>query len=160
MPKENYPVSFALLLNLVSASGAHNRDVLWGFIRAYAPEASPERNPGLERLVGYALRYYEDFVKPAKKYRAADDKERTALADLATRLEQLGGERDGTLVQNVVYEVGKTHGFEPLRAWFAALYEVLFGQTAGPRFGSFAALFGCAETAALIRRALDGEFLA
>jgi len=113
----------------------------------------------LERLVGYALRYYEDFVKPAKQYRAPDDKERAALADLATRLEVLGDERDGTAVQNVVYEVGKTHGFEPLRAWFAALYEVLFGQTAGPRFGSFAALFGCAETAALIRRALAGEFL-
>jgi lysyl-tRNA synthetase class 1 len=159
VPKESYPVSFALLLNLVSASGAHNRDVLWGFIRAYAPEASPERNPGLERLVGYALRYYEDFVKPAKKYRPADEKERAALDDLATRLEGLGDERDGVAVQNVVYEVGKSHGFEPLRAWFAALYEVLFGQTAGPRFGSFAALFGCAETAQLIRRALAGEFL-
>jgi lysyl-tRNA synthetase, class I len=160
VPKENYPVSFALLLNLVSASGANNRGVLWGFIRAYAPEASPQSNPGLERLVGYALRYYEDFVRPTKKYRAADHKERVALADLAERLEKLGDERDGTLVQNVVYELGKTHGFEPLRTWFAALYEVLFGQTAGPRFGSFAALYGCAETAALIRRALDGEFLA
>jgi lysyl-tRNA synthetase, class I len=159
VPEEKYPVSFVLMLNLVSASGAHNRDVLWGFIRAYAPDASPERNPGLERLVGYALRYYEDFVKPAKQYRAADDKERAALEDLAARLEKLGDERDGAVVQNIVYDVGKTHGFEPLRAWFAALYEVLFGQTAGPRFGSFAALFGCVETAALIRRALDGEFL-
>jgi lysyl-tRNA synthetase class 1 len=160
VPAEQYPVSFALLLNLVSASGAHNHDVLWGFIRAYAPQASPEKNPGLEKLVGYALRYYEDFVKPAKHYRAADDKERAALEDLASRLEGMGGERNGTIVQNMVYEVGKTHGFEPLRAWFAALYEVLFGQTAGPRFGSFAALFGCAETARLIRQALDGEFLA
>ena len=159
VPVEKYPVSFALMLNLVSASGAHNRDVLWGFIRAYAADASPEKNPGLERLVGYALRYYEDFVKPAKHYRAADAKERAALEDLAGQLEKLGDERDGAVVQNAVYEVGKSHGFEPLRAWFAAIYEVLFGQTAGPRFGSFAALFGCAETAALIRRALDGEFL-
>jgi len=61
-------------------------------------------------------------------------------------------------VQNVVYEIGKKHAFEPLRDWFKALYEVLFGQTQGPRFGSFAALFGCAETAVLIRRALAGEF--
>jgi lysyl-tRNA synthetase class 1 len=157
-PDESYPVSFALLLHLVSASNAHNRDVLWGFIRAYAPAASPEANPGLEKLVGYAIRYYEDFVKPAKKYRAPDARERTALEDLAGRLERLAGERDGAAVQNIVYEVGKAHGFEPLRAWFAALYEVLFGQTQGPRFGSFAALFGCAETAALIRRALAGEF--
>jgi len=98
-------------------------------------------------------------VKPAKQYRAPDAKERAALEELAGKLEALGDERDGSVVQNLVYEVGKSHGFEPLRAWFAALYEVLFGQTAGPRFGSFAALFGCAETAALIRRALSGEFL-
>jgi len=160
VPQERYPVSFALLLNLVSASNAHNREVLWGNIRAYAPAATPEENPGLDHLVGYALRYYEDFVKPSKKFREPDAKERAALEDLALRLEALGDERDGAAVQNVVYEVGKAHGFEPLRAWFAALYEVLFGQTAGPRFGSFAALFGCGETAALIRRALAGEFVA
>jgi len=160
VPDERYPVSFALLLNLVSASNAHNRDVLWGFIRAYSPEpVSPQTNPGLERLVAFALRYYEDFVKPSKVYRAPSDKERAALADLAARLERLGNERDGKIVQDIVYEVGKAHDFEPLRAWFAALYEVLLGQTQGPRFGSFAALFGCAQTAAMIRSALNGEFL-
>ena len=159
VPLERYPVSFALLLNLVSASNAHNRDVLWGNIRAYAPDASPEANPGLDRLVGYALRYYEDFVKPTKVFRAPNDQERKALADLAGQLEALGDERDGAVVQNVVYEVGKAHGFEPLRAWFGALYEVLLGQTQGPRFGSFAALFGTRETAAMIRQALNGDFL-
>ncbi|MGZ5924106.1 MAG: lysine--tRNA ligase [Rhizomicrobium sp.] len=159
-PVERYPVSFALLLTLVTASNAHNHDVLWGFIRAYAPQASPEANPGLARLADFAIRYYEDFVKPTKKYRAPTEKERVALADLATRFETMAGERDGTKVQDVVYEVGKAHAFEPLRDWFKALYEVLFGQTAGPRFGSFAALYGCRETASLIRRALAGEFTA
>jgi lysyl-tRNA synthetase class 1 len=159
VPDERYPVSFALLLNLVSASNANTREVLWGNIRAYAPGATPEDNPGLDRLVGFALRYYEDFVKPAKVFRAPTDKERAALEDLAARLDALGDQRDGKLVQDVVYEVGKAHGFEPLRAWFAALYEVLLGQTQGPRFGSFAALFGCAKTAAMIRSALAGEFL-
>ncbi|HEY0300582.1 MAG TPA: lysine--tRNA ligase, partial [Rhizomicrobium sp.] len=159
-PAERYPVSFALLLTLVTASNAHNHDVLWGFIRAYAPHASPEGNPGLARLADFAIRYYEDFVKPTKRYRAPTEKERAALADLAARLEKLGGERDSETVQNEVYAVGKAHGFEPLRDWFKALYEVLFGQSAGPRFGSFAALFGCRETADLIRRALAGEFAA
>ena len=78
-PAEEYPVSFALLLTLVSASNAHDRDLLWGFIRDYAPEANPEDNPGLDRLVGYAIRYYDDFVKPAKRYRAPTEKERAAL---------------------------------------------------------------------------------
>ncbi len=159
VPDERYPVSFALLLNLVSASNANTREVLWGNIRAYAPGATPQANPGLDKLVGYALRYYEDFVKPTKVFRAADDKERAALADLADQLEKLGDERDGKAVQDIVYEVGKSHGFEPLRAWFGALYEVLLGQTQGPRFGSFAALFGTRETAAMIRQALNGDFL-
>jgi lysyl-tRNA synthetase class 1 len=160
VPAERYPVSFALLLNLVSASNAHNRDVLWGFIRAYSPEpVSPQLNPGLDRLVGFALRYYEDFVRPQKVFREPTDKERVALQDLAARLEELGNERNGALVQDVIYEVGKSHGFEPLRSWFAALYEVLLGQTQGPRFGSFAALFGCTNTATMIKSALAGEFL-
>jgi lysyl-tRNA synthetase class 1 len=72
-PMERYPVSFGLLLTLVTASNAHNHDVLWGFIRAYAPEASPEHNPGLARLADFAIRYYEDFVKPTKQYRAASE---------------------------------------------------------------------------------------
>ena len=159
-PQERYPVSFALLLNLVSASNAHNRDVLWGFIRSYAPEASPERNPGLDKLVGYAIKYYDDFVKPQKRYRAPSDKERAALAELAEKLRGFEGERDAEKVQFEVYEIGKRHAFEPLRDWFKAIYEVLFGQSQGPRFGSFAVLFGCGETAALIDRALKGEFTA
>ena len=69
------------------------------------------------------------------------------------------GERDGKLVQDEVYAVGNEHKFEPLRSWFGALYEVLLGQTQGPRFGSFAALFGTTETAAMIRQALNGDFL-
>jgi lysyl-tRNA synthetase class 1 len=159
-PEEDYPVSFALLLNLVSASGASDREVLWGFIRAYAPAATPDAHPGLDRLVTYALKYYEDFVKPQKRYRAATGKEREALSALADALESMNGERDSEKVQNLVYEIGKTHAFEPLRDWFKAIYEVALGQTQGPRFGSFAALFGCAETAVLIRTALSGAFTA
>jgi lysyl-tRNA synthetase class 1 len=158
-PRETYPVTFALLLNLVSASNAHNRDVLWGFIKAYAPQASPAANPGIDKLVSYAVKYYEDFVRPTKKYRAPSEKEHKALEDLARTLEGLGQERDGAVVQNAVYEIGKAHGFEPLRDWFKALYEVLFGQTQGPRFGSFAALYGCKETAELIRHALAGGLM-
>ena len=75
----------------------------------------------------------------------------TALAD---EIAQLADGADAEAIQNVVYEVGKAHGFEPLRDWFKALYEVLLGQDQGPRFGSFVAIFGRAETCALIRGAL------
>lgn len=159
-PQEPWPVSFALLLNLVSASNAENAEVLWGFIRAYAPGVNPKDNPSLDRLVGYAIRYYNDFVKPKKKYRAATDKERAAMAELAAALDEMAGVTDGEMIQNVVYEIGKRHAFEPLRDWFKALYEVLFGQEQGPRFGSFAALYGTGTTAAMIRHALAGKFIA
>ncbi|MCE9522461.1 MAG: lysine--tRNA ligase [Alphaproteobacteria bacterium] len=159
-PQEAWPVSFALLMNLVSASNASSSEILWGFIRAYAPSANPKDNPALDRLVGYAIRYYDDFVKPKKKYRAPTDKERAALADLATALDTLGNVTDGAAIQNIVYEIGKKHAFEPLRDWFKALYEVLFGQEQGPRFGSFAALYGVTATAKLIRDGLEGKFLA
>ena len=159
-PKAEVPVSFNLLLNLVSASNAHDRDVLWGFIRRYAPEASPEAAPLLDELVGYAIRYYEDFVKPAKRYRAAEPHERKALAELAERLAAAPRDADGEALQAIVYEVGKAYEFEPLRDWFRALYEVLLGQSQGPRFGSFIELYGIENTRALIMRALEGAIAA
>jgi lysyl-tRNA synthetase, class I len=156
-PRAELPISFALLLNLASASNSEDRDVLWGFIRRYAPDATPEQHPLLDQLVGYAIRYFHDFVKPAKHYRAPSDKERAALADLEARLAKLPKTVLAEEIQAQVYAVGKEHGFEPLRDWFAALYEVLLGQTQGPRFGSFVELYGIDETRALIGKALAGD---
>jgi len=159
-PQAELPISFALLLNLASASNSEDRDVLWGFIRRYAPEATPEGHPLLDELVGYAIRYFHDFVKPSKAYRAATDKERAALADLDARLAALPKKVLAEEIQSEVYAVGKAHAFEPLRDWFQALYQVLLGQTQGPRFGSFVELYGIPETRALIAKALAGELAA
>ena len=156
-PTESLPISFGLLLNLVSAAHTDDKAVLWGFIRRYAPEATPEKLPKLDQLVGYAINYYNDFVKPAKTYRGPSDLEHAALADLAGKLEVLSHEQmSAEELQNLVYDIGKAHGFENLRDWFRALYEVLLGEAQGPRFGSFIALYGVKETAKLIRRALAG----
>lgn len=153
-------ITFALLLNLVAAANAATKDQLWKFIGKYAPGASPATHPMLDRLCGYAIAYYEDFVKPTKTFRAATDKERAAFEDLIRRFDALPADTtDAETIQNEVYAVGKEHAFEPLREWFKALYEVCFGQEAGPRFGSFAAIFGVRETAALLRKALDGGLL-
>ncbi|MEL7548158.1 MAG: lysine--tRNA ligase, partial [Pseudomonadota bacterium] len=153
-PQWNTPVSFALLLNLVSAANAETKDQLWGFISRYAPEASPESHPVLDDLVGYAIRYYEDFVKPTKTYRAPDDQERKAMQDLAGRLRAWDQDVDQGELQTLTFSIGKEHEFENLRLWFQALYEVLLGQSQGPRFGGFIALYGVAETATLIEDAL------
>jgi lysyl-tRNA synthetase, class I len=159
-PTNASPVSFALLMNLVSASNAETKDQLWAFIRKYAPGATPQTHPFLDTLTDYALRYFNDFVKPTKQFRAATDKERAAFEDMIKRLDALPADiTDGEAIQAEVYAVGKEHGFEPLRDWFKALYEVLFGVESGPRFGQFAAIFGVRETSALLRKGLAGELL-
>lgn len=154
-PQYGSPISFALLLNLVSAANAETKDVLWGFIKRYAPEATPEDQPLLDQLAGFAVAYYRDFIQPTKKFRAPTEAELAAILGLKARLEAMGPDmRDGDEIQNMVFDVGKTHQFENLRDWFKALYEVLLGQEQGPRFGGFVALFGVTETIALIEERL------
>ena len=157
---ERSGLSFSLLLNLASVCHAEDKDVVWGYVSRYAPDATPDANPLLDTLVGYAVRYYQDFVRPAKQYRAPSEVERAALEDLKTALEKLPRGTAAEDIQTEVYEVGKRHPFDNLRDWFKALYEILLGQSQGPRFGSFVALYGIDESIALIDRALKGEDLA
>ena len=159
-PPPESPIGFALLLNLASVCNTEDKAVLWGFISRYDPHAAPQAAPILDRLVGHAIACYRDRVKPAKTYRAASAVERAALAALACALRSLPGGADAQTIQTEVYEVGKRHPFVTLRDWFQALYEILLGQSQGPRFGSFVALYGLAESIALIERAIAGEDLA
>jgi lysyl-tRNA synthetase class 1 len=153
-PQWSSPVSFALLMNLVAVANPTDVSQLWAYITRYAPGTSPETHPLLDELAGYAMRYYRDFVLPAKTFRSPTEQERAAMADLAGRLRMFPDEPTGENLQTMTFEVGKTHGFENLRDWFKALYEVLLGQEQGPRFGSFAALYGAGDTAKLIDEAL------
>jgi lysyl-tRNA synthetase class 1 len=161
-------VDFSLLINLVSASNAENPAVLWGYIERYAPGVSPETHPYIDRLVGHAIRYFNDFVRPQKRFRAPDAEERTALSALSARLAQLPAKADAEAIQGALYDVGraipryqdlKAKGATPEKpgvsqAFFAMIYQTLIGQERGPRFGSFVALYGIAETRALIDQAL------
>jgi lysyl-tRNA synthetase class 1 len=150
-------LSFTMLLNLASVVNAETPDILWGFIRRYIPGATAESEPLLARLVDHAIVYYQHFVRPAKRYRAPTDVERAALADLAASLARLPDGAPAEDLQNTVFEVGKRHDFPELRAWFGCLYQVLLGQQEGPRFGGFIALYGVAETIALIQTALSRD---
>jgi lysyl-tRNA synthetase class 1 len=155
------PVTFGLMLNLVSVANAQDKETLWGFLRAYIPGATPESEPVLDRLAGYAINYFEDFVKPSKTFRLPDEKEKAAMSDLVAKFRELPTDtRDAEVLQNLVFEVGKAYEFEPLRAWFQALYEVLLGQSQGPRFGSFVAIFGLERTIALLQQGINGELVA
>ncbi|MGN0932814.1 lysine--tRNA ligase [Falsigemmobacter intermedius] len=159
VPQSDMVVPFAMLLNLASVAGAADAKGLWGFIRRYAPEASPETNPQLDQAAGFAVRYYNDFVAPKRQFRLPSDQERAAMEDLSARLAAWEGGLDAEALQTMAFAVGKEHNFENLRDWFRALYEVLLGASEGPRFGGFIALYGIEETRALIARGLNGEFI-
>ncbi len=160
VPASDMAVPFSMLLNLASAASAEDKETLWGFIRRYAPEATPETHPGLDAAAGHAVRYFQDFVKPNKTFREPTEQERAALSDLRGRLAAWDGAADSEELQSIVFAVGKEHGFEPLRDWFKAIYEVLLGASQGPRFGGFIALYGVAETVALIDDGLSGKLAA
>ena len=158
VPTSDMVVPFSMLLNLASVAGAEDKSQLWGFIQRYAPEASPETHPGMDAAAGHAVRYYNDFVKPQKVFRAPSALEREALEELREKLAAWDGGLDAEELQSMVFAVGKER-FDPLRDWFKALYEVLLGASQGPRFGGFIALYGVDETVALIDEALAGKLV-
>lgn len=161
-------ISFALLLNLASVANAHDKSALWGFIRRYEPHLSPEKNPRLDALTGYALRYFDDFVKPKKHYRPPTEDEARALSDLSDRLATLAPHTPPEDIQKAVYDVGRREPYTVTQkdgttgvgqGFFNMLYQVLLGEEKGPRFGSFVALYGLDNTQSLIAKALKGELV-
>ena len=181
VPESKMVVPCSMLLNLASVASAEDKDQLWGFIKRYAPDASAETHPDLDAAAGFAVKYFQDFVAPSRTFRAPTDQERAAMEELAAAFrngdtaldviarknEQMGNDDPAPdvdfaseeFLQSIVFAVGKLHGFDNLRDWFKALYEVLLGASQGPRFGSFAALFGVNETAALIDQGLAGDLM-
>jgi lysyl-tRNA synthetase class 1 len=167
-PAIDMPISFAMLLTLVSSSNAENADTLWGFIGRYRPGVTAKTHPKLNALVGYAIHYFRDFVLPEKKFREPTEVERAALVDLRDALSQLPADASAEAIQDVVYEIGRREPFLDKSGkvkskdgkpgvtldWFNMLYQVLLGQEKGPRFGSFVALYGVKNTIDMIDGAL------
>ncbi len=167
-PLPDMPISFSMLLTLVSSSNAENAETLWGFIGRYRPGVTPQTHPKLDALVGYAIHYFRDFVLPQKRFREPDAGERAALLDLRDALSQLLSDATAEQIQAVVYEIGRREQFLDKSGkgktkdgkpgvtldWFNMLYQVLLGQEKGPRFGSFVAVYGLTNTVDMIDGAL------
>jgi lysyl-tRNA synthetase class 1 len=166
-------VSFGLLLNLVAVANAEDKAVLWAFLQRYAPGVSPATHPRLDALVGHAIAYFRDFLKPAKRYRPADDVEAEAFRRLDAALAALPAEATPEMIQDAALDIARTvpryqnlqaKGATPERPgvngeFWKVVYQVLLGEDQGPRFGSFAAIYGLANTRALIAKALAGDLL-
>ena len=155
VPEATLPLTYGLLLNLASLPGCGDRDTAWKFVQRYAPGTSPETHPELDNLIGLAVNYARDFVAPTLRRRAPDEREAAALRDLDAELAKLPADADADAIQNIVFAIGKSHEFEPLRDWFKALYETLLGSRQGPRMGSFIALYGVDNSRRLIAEALE-----
>lgn len=166
-------VSFGLLMNLVAVANSEDKGVLWGFLQRYAPGISPASHPRLDALVGFAIAYFRDFVKPAKSYRAPDEVERAAFTALDAALAALPADATPEMVQDAALDVARAipryqnlnaKGATPERPgvsgeWWKAIYQVMFGEDQGPRFGSFAAIYGIGNTRRLVAKALAGELI-
>jgi len=152
-PKEKSIMPFSVLLNLVGASNATDKDVLWKFIQKYKKDIKINNHPILDSLVAYALKYFSEVVKPNKKYKKPNKKEKKALEDLVNKLKDCDEHMDPEAIQTIVYSVGKDNGYkENLREWFKAIYEIIFGDQDGPRMGFFISFFGIKETIKLINK--------
>ncbi|HEY8591961.1 MAG TPA: lysine--tRNA ligase [Sphingomicrobium sp.] len=155
VPSKTLPLTYGLLLNLVSLPGVADKETAWRFVQRYAPGTSPESEPELDELIALAVNYARDFVAPTLKRRSPTGEEAAALRDLDAQLAELDPGTPGDEIQNRVFEVGKAHyGKERLRDWFGVLYETLLGSSQGPRMGSFIALYGIDNSRKLIAEAL------
>ena len=154
VPEGTLPLTYGLLLNLVSLPGCGDKETAWKFVQRYAPDTSAETHAELDELIELAVNYARDFVAPELKRRAPTEVEAEALRDLDSELEKLPADAEPEAIQHIVFEVGKRHPFESLRGWFQALYETLLGSSQGPRMGSFIALYGIDNSRRLIAEAL------
>ncbi len=155
VPKDAPPVTFGLLLNLVGVlGGGASADQVWGYLGNYVVDASADKYPELDALIGHALAYNRDVVAPTLVRRKPEGVEKDALHRLDGELAALPDGATAEDIQNIIYAIGKDGDFENLRDWFKALYETLLGSSAGPRMGSFIALYGIANTRKLIAEAL------
>jgi lysyl-tRNA synthetase class 1 len=152
---ETYGISFSLLLNLASVCNPDDKSVLWSFISQYAPDATPENAAYLDHMTIFAVNYYNDFVVSKKDYLVANDNQKALLKQISAMLSGLSGAETGEEIQNEIYAIGREAGYENLRDFFKEIYQILLGQTQGPRLGSFFKLYGINETIKLIESKIN-----
>ena len=156
MPKENSIMSFSMLLNLVETSNADNKELLWKFVKKYKKNISEKEYPIFDKLIGYAIKYYNDIIKLNKKYKKPNDNEKVALEALIKTLDSCNDDMSPEDIQTKIYSAGKENGYkENLRDWFKLIYEVIFGVENGPRLGFFISFFGVNETKKLIKQKIE-----
>ena len=152
IPKEDLIMTFSMLLNLVEASNAHSKELLWKFVKKYKKNITENKFPIFDNLIDYAINYFNEVVKLKKKYKKPNENEKKALEALISTLDKCNDDMSPEDIQTLIYSTGKENGYEEkLREWFKLIYEVVFGDENGPRLGFFIKFFGIKETKQLIK---------
>ena len=158
MNSQNYigsiPISFNLILNLVSASGKNDPNFILDFIKKYDESVINYDHSFMLELVTGAISFEKNVNANKIQFKIPNEKEKNIFLDLINRIEFLPIDADAERIQTEIYQIGKDHDFENLREWFKLIYQVLFGKTDGPRFGTFIAIYGIKETIQLIKERL------
>ncbi|MDX1916523.1 MAG: lysine--tRNA ligase [Rickettsiaceae bacterium] len=149
---ETYDISFAILLNLASVCNPENKDVLWGFISNYNNKVNANNAPYLDKLVSYALNYYNNFIKAKKTYIKPNDTQIKLLEEIKSCLDSVDYNITAEELQTMIYDIGMRAGYENLRDFFKDIYMILLGQEEGPRLGSFFKIYGIKNTINLIEK--------
>ena len=144
-------ITFNSLLNLVSVCNSNEKEVIWSFVNEYDSSLTPNNNKEFDRLIQYAINYYNDFILPNKKYQKINDFSRPIFEDLKNLLDTTKNDTSAESIQTAIYEIGKKYEFENLREFFKLIYQILLGQDQGPRLGSFFKLYGIEKTKKLIK---------
>ena len=152
IPKESSIMSFSMLLNLVEASNADSKELLWKFVKKYKKNITENEFPIFDNLIEYAIKYFNEVIKLKKKYKKPNENEKKALQALISTLDECNDDMSPEDIQTLIYSTGKDNGYkEKLREWFKLIYEVVFGDENGPRLGFFISFFGVKETKQLIK---------
>jgi len=152
IPKEDLIMTFSMLLNLVEASNANSKELLWKFVKKYKKNITENKFPIFDNLIDYAINYFNEVIKLKKKYKKPNENEKKALEALISTLDKCNDDMSPEDIQTLIYSTGKENGYEEkLREWFKLIYEVVFGDENGPRLGFFIKFFGIKETKQLIK---------
>ena len=156
VPKEDLIMSFSMLLNLVQTSNANSKDLLWKFVKKYKSNIKENNFPIFDKLIGYAIKFFNEVIKENKKFKKPNSDEKKVLEKLIKVLEDCNDTMLPEEIQTKIYSVGKENGYKDnLRDWFKLIYEVVFGDENGPRLGFFISFFGIKETKILISEKIN-----
>jgi lysyl-tRNA synthetase class 1 len=92
-----------------------------------------ESNPEIERLIGLAGNYADDFDKPSKVEIQLDEKTKEAIKNLVS---VLTGKEEPQDLQNSIYQIAKNVGLPP-KDFFKTLYQIILASDRGPKIGPF-----------------------